>query len=180
MSILHYDVGMRYINNGWGLSIEGDLQKVIDAAFINTPRPMPPYVCKLTQRVYELLIQMNIIEQWFCKNTEGYQIPFSRWQRREQPAVLEILGEMSFTRLNENSEPSLLGNAELRLLSLQGIFKHFRTIHYYEWPQNSEHQQIMLIRHKIRSMGLEVATKQNLLQHQLEPHYESLQKDRYD
>ncbi|ETN97346.1 hypothetical protein RFI_40187 [Reticulomyxa filosa] len=75
LNILHYDVIMRYINQGWKLRITGDLQKLIDNNFIeNLPRLVPPFYDPFLQQIYDSLQELLFGGQYYCKNVEGLSL----------------------------------------------------------------------------------------------------------
>lgn len=182
INILHYDVAMRYINVGWKLQINGEMAKLIDENFIkNLPRLVAPYHDELNQQIYEIFCEQVVSDQYFCKNVEGFQLPFSRWEPRDEPAVIEPLNKLQFTRLDDVNENKLLLG---RPLLKQNILKimlgdNYRYITYWEWPQTN-HLQNLMIRKKLKELDAPLTVKQNLLQHTLEPTYKPLQKGLYD
>ena len=182
INILHYDVAMRYINVGWKLQISGEMAKLIDENFIkNLPRLVAPYHDVLNQQIYDIFCEQQVSDQYFCKNVEGFQLPFSRWEPRDEPAVIEPLNKLQFTTLDDVNENKLLLG---RPLLKQNILKimlgnNYRYITYWEWPKTN-HLQNLMIRKKLKELDAPLTVKQNLLQHTLEPHYKPLQKGLYD
>lgn len=182
LNILHYDVCMRYINVGWKLHLNGEMAKLIDQNFVkNLPRLIPPYHDKMNQEIYDILCEQVLSEQYFCKNIEGFQIPFSRWEPRDEPAVIDPINKLQFTRLDDiNENKLLLGISLLRQNVLKIMLgNNYRCIPYFEWPQ-TQHLQHLVIRKKIKELDMPLTVKQKLLQHTLEPHYKPLQKGIYE
>ena len=181
INILHYDVCMRYVNKGWKISLTGNMQKLIDINFIeNMPKIIPPFYCQLKQEIYDTMVNMVLTEQYYCKNVEGYQIPFSRWESRTLPTVLEGLNKLEYFNLDDINNGKLLkGRSLLRQNSLKLLFDSYKQIKYYEWP-NTDHLQQMHIRRVLKSLDLPLTVRQGLLQHNLEPHYQPLQKGVHD
>lgn len=189
LDILHYDVCQRYINRGWSLQLSSKMQKLMDENhMLNIPRLVPPFFDHMLQSVHESLNEQMLTDQWYSKNVEGYQVPFSRWPSREQPSLLEIQSPVHFLRelngkeFKNNDECNLLlnGRSLLRQKCLQSIFKNNMTvIKCHEWPQTN-HLRQMFIRKTLKELNIPLNYKLKLLQHGLETHYEPIQKDLYD
>lgn len=188
LQMLHYDVGMRYINKFWGLQITGHLQKLIDDSFINGMEKIhaPSFNNNiLMQQVYEVLRELMLDDQYYCKNVEGYQVGFSRWESRDEPCLIECHGKHDHFMLDYDSDNKytqgkvLTGQALLRLNCMKALFARMQTVNYYQWPQTKHLQQVFL-RKKIYALDAPIPVRQKLLQHGLEPHYAAMHKGVYD
>jgi len=134
------------------------------------------------QAFYDRLCEQQLSDQYFCKNIEGFQVPFSRWEPRDEAAAIEPLNELQFTRLDDvNKNRLLVGRALLRQNVLRIVLdeKNYRCIPYWEWPQ-TQHLQQILIRQKIKELDKPLTVKHHILAHTMQPHYQAVQKGVYD
>lgn len=168
LQLLKYDVGMRYINKEWSLSLTGDLAQACDDAFLASPKPTEPYVDPLWNEIGDALTDMLWAEAFYYKNIEGYHLPFSFWGWQGSPLLLEPQGRLQFGFLDNGHH--MLGDAMLRRNSLDAIIVRFAEIPYHKWP-DTKHLRLIKVRTELNKVGMHNSLRAHTWNQILDPHF---------
>merc|ERR1719204_945469 len=110
-------------------------------------------------------------DAFYYKNIEGYHLPFSFWNWKSSPLLLEPQGRDSFTQLDDGK--TMLGGDLLRRNCLDTIIGRIGEIPYYEWPE-TKHLKHIHIRAVLNQQGMHNSLRLFTFNQIVDPHFKDV------